>query len=63
MPVATLPRMMEDGDMSEDPKAQQLRLAELAAAIERAAGDLAVGEEPARFIQALEDEADRESPR
>ena len=29
-------------------------LAELAAAIERAAGDLALAEEPARFVAALE---------
>ena len=39
--------------MSE-PKTQPAELAYLAAAIERAAGDLALGEEPSRFIAALD---------
>ena len=34
--------------------AQQAALAQLVAVIERAAGDLAVAEEPARFVAALE---------
>ena len=37
-----------------DPKTQQLELANLAAAIERAAADLSLAEEPSRFIAALE---------
>ena len=45
--------------MSES-KGQQAALAHLAAVIERAAGDLALAEEPARFIAALEDEPDSE---
>jgi hypothetical protein len=39
---------------------QQVVLARLAAAIERAAADLGLEEEPARFVVALEDGADRE---
>jgi aspartyl-tRNA(Asn)/glutamyl-tRNA(Gln) amidotransferase subunit A len=38
------------------------RLADLAAAIERAAGDLSIGEEPARFVAALEAGAPARSP-
>jgi len=41
-------------------KGQQATLARLASVIERAAGDLSLAEEPARFIAALEDEADPE---
>ncbi len=37
---------------------QQAELANLAAAIERAAGDLALAEEPSRFIAALEEVAE-----
>lgn len=48
--------------MSESTE-QQMVLAQLAAAIERASGDLALAEEPARFIQALEAAADREEAR
>ena len=40
---------------------QQAALARLAAAIERAAGDLGLEEEPARFAVALEDGADQET--
>jgi hypothetical protein len=36
-------------------KTQQIDLAHLAASIERAAADLAVAEEPSRFILALEE--------
>ena len=39
--------------MSE-PKTHPVELANLAAAIERAAGDLALAEEPSRFIAALD---------
>jgi hypothetical protein len=46
--------------MSES-KAQQVELANLAAAIERAAADLALAEEPARFVAALEDLAEERS--
>lgn len=37
---------------------QQVQLANLVGAIERLAGELALGEEPARFIAALEGEED-----
>jgi hypothetical protein len=43
--------------MTERPQ-QQAELAGLAGAIERLAGDLALAEEPARFIVALEREGD-----
>jgi hypothetical protein len=44
-------------------KTQQVELANLAAAIERAAGDLGLAEEPSRFIAALEDgAAEEETP-
>jgi hypothetical protein len=49
----------EERTMAE-PKGQQATLARLASVIERAAGDLSLAEEPARFIAALEDEADPE---
>ncbi len=45
--------------MSE-PMDQQVALARLAAAIERAAADLGLEEEPARFVAALEDGAEGE---
>jgi hypothetical protein len=41
-------------------KTQQTDLANLAAAIERAAADLAVAEEPSRFILALEEGAEED---
>ena len=37
-------------------------LANLAAGIERAAADLALAEEPSRFIAALEEAAEEEAP-
>ena len=40
-----------------DTKTQQGELANLAAAIERAAADLGLAEEPSRFIAALEEAA------
>ena len=43
--------------MSES-KTQQVELANLAAAIERAAADLALAEEPSRFLVALDDLAE-----
>jgi hypothetical protein len=43
-----------------DPKSQQSDLANLAASIERAAADLAVAEEPSRFILALEEGAEED---
>jgi hypothetical protein len=46
--------------MSE-PSTQQAMLAHLAAMIERAAGDLALAEEPARFVAALEQDESAES--
>jgi hypothetical protein len=46
--------------MSES-KAQQVELANLAAAIERAAAELALAEEPSRFVAALEDLAEERS--
>jgi hypothetical protein len=42
-----------------DPIAQQVVLARLAAAIERAAGDLGLEEEPARFAVALDEGAEQ----
>jgi hypothetical protein len=47
--------------MSE-PKTQPADLANLAATIERAAADLALAEEPSRFIAALEQGATEEQP-
>jgi len=41
--------------------AQQVELANLAAAIERAAADLALAEEPSRFVGALEELAEEAS--
>jgi hypothetical protein len=41
-------------------RTQQVDLANLAAAIERAAADLALAEEPSRFIAALEEAAGEE---
>ena len=41
-------------------RSQQGDLANFAAAVERAAADLSVAEEPSRFIVALEDAADEE---
>lgn len=43
--------------MSES-RIQQAELANLAATIERAAADLALAEEPARFVAALEEAAE-----
>jgi hypothetical protein len=43
-----------------DPKSQQSDLANLVASIERAAADLAVAEEPSRFILALEEGAEED---
>jgi hypothetical protein len=44
----------------EESRTQQATLARLASVIERAAGDLSLAEEPARFIAALEGEGDPE---
>jgi hypothetical protein len=41
-------------------RTQQVDLANLAAGIERAAADLALAEEPSRFITALEEAAEEE---
>jgi hypothetical protein len=41
-------------------RTQQVDLANMAAAMERAAADLAVAEEPSRFIAALEEAAEEE---
>ncbi len=43
-----------------EPKTQQVDLANLAATIERAAADLALAEEPSRFIAALEAEGEEQ---
>ena len=43
--------------MADPERGLQVELASLAAAIERAAGDLALAEEPARFVAALESAA------
>jgi hypothetical protein len=47
--------------MGEGSPAQQAAVAQMAAVIERAAGDLALAEEPARFIAALEAAGDPEA--
>src|SRR5262245_55944469 len=52
----------DGGRAMSDSSAQQAALAQLSAAIERAAADLGLGEEPARFIQALEAGADVDEP-
>ena len=41
-----------------DTRQQQAEMASMAGVIERLAGELALGEEPARFIAALEAEED-----
>jgi hypothetical protein len=41
----------------ERPRRDLAPLADMAGAIERWAGDLAIGEEPSRFVRALEDGA------
>ena len=41
-----------------DTRQQQAEMASMAGVIERLAGELALGEEPARFITALEAEED-----
>ena len=46
----------DDGEAPRDPGAMA-EAAALAGAIERWAGDLALGEEPSRFVRALEDGA------
>ena len=46
---------------SRESRAQQVDLANLAAAIERAAVDLALAEEPSRFIVALEEGAEEQA--
>jgi hypothetical protein len=45
----------------DDAKAQQAALARLRSAIERAAVDLSLEEEPARFVAALDDNAPEET--
>ena len=42
----------------DDARAQQAALARLMSAIERAAGDLGLEEEPARFVAALDEAAE-----
>jgi hypothetical protein len=49
-------------DMAES-RIEQVDLANLAAAIERAAADLSLAEEPSRFIAALEEAAEEEERR
>lgn len=44
-----------------DPETPPVEVAHMAAAIERAAADLALGEEPARFVAALEEGATPEN--
>jgi len=46
---------------SRESRTQQVDLANLAAAIERAAVDLALAEEPSRFIVALEEGAEEQA--
>jgi hypothetical protein len=48
------------GRAMTESRSQQVDLAGLAAAIERAAADLALAEEPSRFIAALEEAAEEE---
>jgi len=49
--------------MSDPEKQVSADVAGLAAAIERMAADLAIGEEPAGFVLALEGDAKTEEPR
>jgi hypothetical protein len=49
--------------MREPSAGQAAAVAHLVAVIERAAGDLSLGEEPARFVAALEDDGDPEGDR
>jgi hypothetical protein len=58
--VVCSPQPREEGIDMTDFRTEQVDLANLAAAIERAAGDLALAEEPARFIAALEEGAEEE---
>jgi hypothetical protein len=44
----------KEGDRMDEPRAQQAEVAALLGVIERMAADLALAEEPARFIAALE---------
>jgi len=50
-----------EGDPMSERAEQQVVLARLAAAIERAAADLGLEEEPARFAVALDDGANQEA--
>jgi hypothetical protein len=52
------PRLGRTEETMSDSKSQQVVLAHLASVIERASGDLALEEEPARFAAALEDGAE-----
>ena len=54
-------RRPEGGDAMTEPSSGQVELANLLAAVERAAADLALAEEPARFIAALEQGAPEEA--
>jgi hypothetical protein len=58
--VSFKPEIVGKEGRMDDSKSQQVVLAHLASVIERAAGDLALEEEPARFAAALEDGADPE---
>jgi hypothetical protein len=58
-PTAGAPWIEEEH--MDDAKAQQAALARLRAAIERAAVDLSLEEEPARFVAALDDNAPGET--
>jgi hypothetical protein len=58
--VARTADMVGEAHM-DDAKAQQAALARLVSAIERAAGDLSLEEEPARFVAALDDAAEAAS--
>lgn len=50
----------EEGWTMTESHTQQVDLANLAAAIERAAADLALAEEPSRFVTALEEAAEEQ---
>ena len=52
-----------ESPMNDPEKQVSADVAGLAAAIERMAADLAIGEEPAGFVLALEDDANPAKPR
>jgi len=59
--LGAFPRRRQVMTESRESRTQQVDLANLAAGIERAAVDLALAEEPSRFIAALEEGAEEQA--